>query len=294
MPEYEHFHGPKPFDKDWKLNVVLFNGLKGNARDTWTPPDGKPWWADFSEMLGGATILSYSVPQHAFVKRGQPELRLEENAREIVDHIANEGLLKVNTVFVGYSFGGIVLKRIVADIRSDRRFLFRAEFERLDVSGGASSGFSVGTLFAEIPWTVWFGPLEDSKPGSPALTGVGRVFDDARERRFSDVRIISVRETERISLGSYVANKVRPNRLMLRLPDPLARRMAPLRPFKLVVEPDWRNSGSTAKRYWTPVAAIWACRGFDLTERTRYCGEQRRSYWDISRRKVRTSTMLLS
>jgi|HubBroStandDraft_5_1064220.scaffolds.fasta_scaffold11633_6 hypothetical protein len=249
MPPLEHLCGPSVGADNWSHNVILLNGIKGQARGTWTPSKGQAWWQKFSEDLGNATILSYDVPQPPFrLSRlwRSNENPLEQNAREIVADIGTRGLLNRKTMFIGYSFGGILLKRMIAEMRGD---LEGSEIPRINVIALAFLGVPhQGSRWAKtaLYFLRPFGTthIKDAKPRSRTLLDVDDTFRKTLRQAFGDVAVISLLETRRMTLGTVLAVKLPAiNQALSRLPAWATRGLLAWPIYRLVVEQDSATLG---------------------------------------------------
>jgi len=207
--DFEHLCGPKVDGPGWSHTVVLLNGLKGGTRKVWTPRTGDPWWNRFSADLGNATIISYNISQKPIRLSRSKETPLERNSHGILTNLRDRGILNKRTVFIGYSFGGILLKRMLADMVSNSYFEPRyANVTALAFLGVPHQGsrWAMWALFFFRPFGTVH--LKDLKPKSRTLESVGNDFKRAFAEKFVGTSLVSLLEGRRITIGSLLASNL--------------------------------------------------------------------------------------
>lgn len=213
-------------------NVVLFHGLWGNAQTTWTPQTGTPWWQTVSSALGGAAVLSYDVGLSPIKSRRKATQLLEESSRAIVDHLHDQCILNTPTFFVAYSLGGILLKRVIADMNDRHAAHFGPR--RPNVRGIAFLGTPhQGSQWATVAWRVGSAAvtshLHDLVHKSRYLNDTQLSFADTVKSYYRETPIISVIETLVPAVREFLPVQVRAVRFSL-LDRPVS--------AKLVVRPE--------------------------------------------------------
>lgn len=240
MSQLERLYGPEVGAPDWNVNVILLNGLKGSGRDTWTPPVGEAWWQSLSQQLGGATILSYNIPQRPLRVQRANETPLEWNAREIIDDIADRGLLNKKTIIAGYSFGGILLKGMIAEVHNGKHRKIGLRYQNI-VAFAFVGVPHKGSLWATIAMFALrlFSTtnLKDASLRSRTLKDVDERFKNAVGERFRRVPVVSIIETKPVSVGTLLdAHAPRAKSHLAWLPEQLFSWLMSVQIYRPVVE----------------------------------------------------------
>ena len=255
MRDPELLYGPEPASSAWRSNVILLNGLKGDARTTWTPPippSGDVWWKRLSDGLGGASILSFDVPQEVVRSVDEDDITLEQNAGAVLELIQRAKLLNTKTLFVGYSFGGILLKLVLADMLSREPKHFRPRLGNITGlvflgvphkgSPWANKGIKVirslrrSRLMSQVAGTSH---LEDVQQDSRILNIVGDRFQVAWDSKFATLPIVSVVEQRRIIVETILSKRVpKLDKIVRRLPQSWQSAVLGLELDRLIVDSD--------------------------------------------------------
>src|SRR5665213_1213367 len=92
--------------------IILLHGMRGATQRTWNPQKAvTPWYAELAKQHN---CVVYSLTYDATFVRSRKrdsDAILEELALDLIDFIINRNLLANSTVFVAYSYGGLLLKQ---------------------------------------------------------------------------------------------------------------------------------------------------------------------------------------
>lgn len=98
------------------VDVIFFHGLEGDAKDTWI---NKEYNFYLPREVGENTntrcfVIGYSNPASRFLGKG---MSLEERSKNLLALLRSNFLLERSTVLVGHSFGGLLIKKIMLEIK---------------------------------------------------------------------------------------------------------------------------------------------------------------------------------
>lgn len=98
------------------VDVVFLHGLGGDARQTWLNSEtGFFLPSKVSERVGVRSfVIGYSNPAVRFFGKG---MSLDDRANNLLHLFENSSILKRRTVFIGHSFGGLLIKKMLLSLK---------------------------------------------------------------------------------------------------------------------------------------------------------------------------------
>lgn len=183
---------------EWRGTVVLLHGIDGHPQKSFASHRlGKQWYEQLTDTLPGLGCYSYPFGYSRARSENRRERLLESYSEGFLGDLRTSGLLDKPLYFIAHSLGGILGKRVVADMANYDATYFN---ERSINLGGM---VFLGVPHGGSPWASnvvmrsVFAPsvtAADLAPGSRVLEDVHKRFMGTCKDRPS-VRILSVHET---------------------------------------------------------------------------------------------------
>ncbi|KAI5848526.1 hypothetical protein DFP73DRAFT_629907 [Morchella snyderi] len=182
-------HHPKSKDNIEKIHVdiVAVHGLGSNPDWAWTHGSGTMWLKDLLPgCFPNARIMAFN--HNSKWNRDSPVKSIEHCGKELLDNLnlVRKGVEERPIIFIGHSFGGIIIKKALviagSKHRNDSRY---KSFEKvitgiifLGVPHDGSRLTAIGKLLSH--GTYWLGSsteiLESLKPGARELRDLNNTF----------------------------------------------------------------------------------------------------------------------
>lgn len=184
ITKIEHLAGPQPLGVNWKRTVFLLHGMGGHPEKAWGERENA-WYRDLGPELDGTCVLSARLRLKHFSRLNEP--LLERVSRSVALEIEAAGLLDRRIAIVSHSAGGLLAKRLLADMLiNDPNSYF---FHRRRLLRGV---FFLGVPHRGSPWASklvakLFGPWrtessKDLRPGSRVLVNSQHEFENSMPR----------------------------------------------------------------------------------------------------------------